>query len=284
MKLLTCSLQLLFILLMLLPSCQGFDAPTDTRFMWITPLQISSLIGGSKNVVATNHLEQTSSQQLVTPSFFLDFAFLLKSHFDALIKNDTLVAQYRAKYDLHVDASSNDIFYFYQVETFPKMMQHSKFGSCEVESTRFKELRKMYTKLIEIFSDAIAHYIQSIGVTLEESFDPSGLFIWSSIHANGTHHQAHHHDGSSITGVVYIQVPSSKCGSLVFEDPRGSHPPFGKTHRHEPVVGDLLIFPSWLVHRIEPTLSATPRISVSFNYRGGSWLSTSDLNKGFRSA
>jgi hypothetical protein len=67
---------------------------------------------------------------------------------------------------------------------------------------------------------------------------------------------------------------------VVFEDPRGSLPPFGKTVHVVPKVGQLIIFPSWLVHSVLPTLTATPRISVSFNY-DGQWELTSDINQAF---
>jgi len=37
------------------------------------------------------------------------------------------------------------------------------------------------------------------------------------------------------------------------------------TYRPRP--GGMLIFPSWLYHGVEPNLTDTPRVSLSFNFR-----------------
>ena len=61
-------------------------------------------------------------------------------------------------------------------------------------------------------------------------------------------------------------------------DPRGDLPPFERQIRHEPVDGDLLLFPPWLSHAVASSDTSStrsgssssgarrPRISISFNY------------------
>ena len=41
-----------------------------------------------------------------------------------------------------------------------------------------------------------------------------------------------------------------------------------QAHRHSPRPGDLVIFPGWLRHRVEPTLNTDLRISFTFNMFG----------------
>ena len=39
-------------------------------------------------------------------------------------------------------------------------------------------------------------------------------------------------------------------------------------HTHQPVAGDLLLFPSWLPHRVEASTTDAARLSISFNVCG----------------
>eukprot|EP01032_Pedospumella_encystans_P008393 gene8393-9970_t len=105
------------------------------------------------------------------------------------------------------------------------------------------------------------------------------MHIWSSVHANDSFHSAHHHQDASISGILYITTPPGS-GAVVFNDPRGQLPPFGKSLQIVPKVGELILFPSWLVHSVLPTMATQPRISVSFNYLG-SWETTSDVNQAY---
>lgn len=132
------------------------------------------------------------------------------------------------------------------------------------------------------------------------------LFAWASVHPPGSHHPAHHHVNSAISGVLYIDVPAGS-GDIVFEDPRGALPPFGKSLHLTPTAGDLILFPGYVMHRVEPSRVVRPttrsqsakapididgdtdtdtasdwfRISVSFNYEGP-WEMLSDVNAGYR--
>jgi uncharacterized protein (TIGR02466 family) len=120
---------------------------------------------------------------------------------------------------------------------------------------------------------------------------------WFSIHKNGSDHMAHVHYDTSLAAVYYPQINKGD-GRLVFEDPRGAHytdataadcvptaaidcspvpfatAPFaGNRHYHTPRNGDLIIFPGWLYHSVEPPPadalhSDKHRVSLSFNVDG----------------
>ena len=96
-----------------------------------------------------------------------------------------------------------------------------------------------------------------------------------------------------LSGTYYVTVPPG-AGNIVFRDPRGALPPFEHTFHHAPRNGDMLVFPSWLVHEVAPTQRAREqasaagskpqpqqlRIAVSFNL-AGDWDSTSDVSVAF---
>ena len=60
-------------------------------------------------------------------------------------------------------------------------------------------------------------------------------------------------------------------------DPRGYAPPFGLRHAYNPKPGQLVLFPSYMPHSVEPTIGTDPRISYAFNIPG-EWYEIADVN------
>ena len=102
--------------------------------------------------------------------------------------------------------------------------------------------------------------------------------MWSNINPPGGMNRAHQHPNSLWSGVYYIKAPKN-CGNLKIDDPRsvacmsrprqkdGEKPArlFRETH-YEPIAGRCIMFPSWLMHCVDPNNSNDIRISVSFNF------------------
>ena len=100
--------------------------------------------------------------------------------------------------------------------------------------------------------------------------------FWFNINKPGNYNKLHNHRGSLISGVFYIDTPKD-CGNISFEryDDTQYYLPenlekrtviTGSAVSFEAEKGVLLLFPSWLLHQVEPSQSQTPRISMSFNY------------------
>ena len=102
--------------------------------------------------------------------------------------------------------------------------------------------------------------------------------MWANINPPGGMNRAHQHPNSLWSGVYYIKAPKNS-GHLKIDDPRssaamcrprqkdGEKPPrlFRETH-YEPIAGRCIMFPSWLMHCVDPNNSNDIRISVSFNF------------------
>jgi len=107
------------------------------------------------------------------------------------------------------------------------------------------------------------------------------VVTWMNCSSVGSHNTAHVHPGAEISGVFYIAVPPGS-GQIVFRDPRPQsemsrlHTKDGKIFKSlaprfsvSPSVGNLLLFPSWLMHQVEPgTGQEGLRISMAFNING----------------
>jgi len=104
---------------------------------------------------------------------------------------------------------------------------------------------------------------------------------WINCSPAGSHNSAHVHPGAEISGVFYISVPP-ESGQIVFRDPRPQsemsrlYSKDGKIFETltprvpvTPAPGDLLLFPSWLMHQVEPGEDHKElRISMALNING----------------
>ena len=102
--------------------------------------------------------------------------------------------------------------------------------------------------------------------------------MWANINPPGGSNRAHQHPNSLWSGVYWIKTPKN-CGELKIDDPRsvacmtrprqkdGEKPArlFRETH-YQPIAGRCIMFPSWLMHCVDPNNSNDIRISVSFNF------------------
>ena len=102
--------------------------------------------------------------------------------------------------------------------------------------------------------------------------------MWANINPPGGMNRAHQHPNSLWSGVYWIKTPEN-CGDLKIDDPRssaamcrprqkpGEMPArlYRETH-YKPIAGRCIMFPSWLMHCVDPNESNDTRISVSFNF------------------
>ena len=99
---------------------------------------------------------------------------------------------------------------------------------------------------------------------------------WANVSRRGDFHRVHNHPGATWSGVYYVapgDAPKSEADGLIeFVDPRGganmvatSTQPFGQSVRLRPRAGELILFPGWLQHYVNPYQGDEPRISIGFN-------------------
>jgi len=102
--------------------------------------------------------------------------------------------------------------------------------------------------------------------------------MWANINPPGGMNRAHQHPNSLWSGVYYVKAPKNS-GNLKIDDPRASAamwrprqkdeekpPRLYRETEYEPIVGRCIMFPSWLMHCVDPNNSNDIRISVSFNF------------------
>lgn len=102
--------------------------------------------------------------------------------------------------------------------------------------------------------------------------------MWIIINDKKDYNASHTHPGSIFSGVYYISA-SENSGDIVFENPSARYMQYDWNDRHKEnlnrlnaetyfykaITGKLIIFPSWLLHRVTANLSNKKRIALSFN-------------------
>ncbi|CAE7523156.1 cya [Symbiodinium sp. KB8] len=137
-------------------------------------------------------------------------------------------------------------------------------------SYRWDELHKfqgMKRVMKKIFGQ-VAAYKHASDATLESSDSRKGRFIpWVEVYRPRDFHHPHTHTGSPIVGTLVLRCGTQKQ-RLVFEDPRGINPPFGRKYHVDVREGDLLLFPSWASHFVDPNRGNETHVFLSFAIQG----------------
>jgi uncharacterized protein (TIGR02466 family) len=143
-------------------------------------------------------------------------------------------------------------------------------------ASRMHELSPTFAQLQRSLDRHVAAFAKSL------EFDLRGRELqmtdcWVNIMPRQVVHSLHLHPLATISGTYYVHTPRGSAG-LKLEDPRLDRymaaPPLkpkASTNRQRWVVipaqaRTLVLFESWLRHEVPPNPSASPRISISFNY------------------
>ncbi len=100
---------------------------------------------------------------------------------------------------------------------------------------------------------------------------------WALVNPKYATNVVHDHPNCVLSGVYYVQA-TENSGDLFFIDPRQAvrMNPIPVTEYNQwtqgklvykPIVGRMVIFPSWLLHGVGANLADAERISISFNVK-----------------
>jgi len=145
-------------------------------------------------------------------------------------------------------------------------------------------------KIKQFCEQHIKTYVEQVICPTEE-LDFYITQSWLNITKPGEWHHQHYHSNSIISGVFYISTEEDD--KIIFIDPNGEMKalikfeekefnPFNSVSWYFPsVTNELVLFPSWLKHKVEPNEKATTdRISLSFNtFVRGTLGKRKDLNE-----
>lgn len=117
----------------------------------------------------------------------------------------------------------------------------------------------------------------------DEDAEPIIVNMWANVSPYGAYNKSHNHPNTILSLAYYLQAPPN-CGKFRVGDPRPQTsvltPPYSASRKrptemfdevyYEPIPGRCIMFPSWLVHEVQPNLTPVQgneglRVSVSAN-------------------
>ena len=146
--------------------------------------------------------------------------------------------------------------------------------------------REIYIRVVRAIRRVCEEYIQAYARpgTLENAkqYGFSEDF-WSAVYIPKTVHSHHTHQMSVVSAVYYSKAGKQNT-PIVFNDPRGAgaihnyeqyeqehdfepEAPFHQQLSYFPEEGELILFPSWLVHKVPTHKGIDDRVSWPYNYR-----------------
>ena len=145
---------------------------------------------------------------------------------------------------------------------------NSSSNNSYIFNDKLKKIKQFCEQQIKIYAEKV--------IVPKEEFDFYITQSWLNITKPGGYHHQHSHANSIISGVFYISTKGDD--KITFTDPNYKikkrihleHEEFNIWNSTNWFItvnnNELVLFPSWLDHRVEPNEEATTdRISISFN-------------------
>jgi uncharacterized protein (TIGR02466 family) len=147
----------------------------------------------------------------------------------------------------------------------------SKVNDCSVRQG-WQSSKELYTHPhFAILADYVLNLTKTTVLKNNHKLKPYVTSMWLNVHGQHGFNHVHVHSGAWYSGVVYLQV-TEKSGQIMFTDPR---PGADMSFHHRRIekdtsavrakVGDIILFPAFLPHLVEPNCDTVERISISFN-------------------
>jgi len=165
-----------------------------------------------------------------------------------------------------------------KISTTTPSNNRSNFGgyqSPDITVSNYMEFKPFHS-LLEKIQNAASEFARSL--ECKESLEFSNA--WFNINGYKDFHTPHTHPQSVLSGVYYI-LAEPPCGNIEFYPPqyllmhetwnkdfvKNNNEYTAKSWKVESKTGRLYIFPSWLLHSVNPQPNHNQRIALSFNFK-----------------
>ena len=156
-------------------------------------------------------------------------------------------------------------------------------NNSHIFNEKLKNLKEFCEQQLKIYVEQVINPKEELDFYITQS--------WINMNNPGGYHHEHSHQNSIVSGVFYIST--EKDDSITFTDPnykvkqliqleaKGFNPFNSSTWFFSVNNNELVLFPSWLGHRVDPNPKSTKdRISLAFNtFAGGTLGSRKELSE-----
>ncbi len=155
-------------------------------------------------------------------------------------------------------------------------VQKSNRGAWHSEGNLFASSVPCIARLRALAETSVLEATQKIAPKVDASAMELKLFAWMNVSPPGGFNAPHTHPGAHWSGVYYVSQPAvedGNSGMIEFLDPRSDLPhwrifkarAFRSKRKIRPEAGEILMFPSYLVHWVYPNQTDDNRVTIAFN-------------------
>jgi uncharacterized protein (TIGR02466 family) len=163
-----------------------------------------------------------------------------------------------------------------RLRTVSEGVNKSNRGGWHSEGNLFDEAAEPIQTLRRAARLSVLEATKSIAAKVDAEKLDMKLFAWMNMNPTGGFNAPHTHPGAHWSGVYYVrqpQVETGNSGMIEFLDPRSDLPgwrllqskAFRPKRKLRPEAGEIVIFPSYLVHWVYPNETGGERVTIAFN-------------------
>ncbi len=152
----------------------------------------------------------------------------------------------------------------------------SNRGGWHSKGNLFDSETECVLKLQALAREAVFAATRKINAKVDPETLRLKLFGWMNANPPGGFNAPHTHPGAHWSGVYYVSQPEIEegtSGMIEFLDPRSDlpnwrllqAPAFRLKRKLRPAAGEIVMFPSYLLHWVYPNETDEERVSIAFN-------------------
>ena len=151
--------------------------------------------------------------------------------------------------------------------------EDNEITECQTDYFKYNTRPPYFDSFVEILQEDLDNMATEYTEGLSDRYNgecPFGSLdrwqLWSQRYIDGQYHGAHNHGMMNISNVLYLEFDESKHIPTTFYSPF-PNPYFGTISKATPPVkeGNIISFPSLLLHECPVQSTTTPRTIMSFN-------------------
>lgn len=155
-------------------------------------------------------------------------------------------------------------------------VQKSNRGGWHSKGNLFDHPAPPMQQLAGLARDAVLEATRKVTTKVAPEDLRLKIFAWMNMNPPGGFNAPHTHPGAHWSGVYYVNQPEIETGTsgmIEFLDPRTDlpnwrllkAPAFRPKAKIRPEAGEMILFPSYLVHWVYPNESDDERVTIAFN-------------------
>lgn len=155
-------------------------------------------------------------------------------------------------------------------------IEKSNRGGWHSDGNLFDEDAPCFATLRGFAEEAVMRATRRVSTKVDPADLRLKLRAWMNANPPGGYNAPHTHPGAHWSGVYYVSQPGVEDGSsgmIEFLDPRSDLPhwrilkarSFRPKRKFRPEAGELVLFPSYLMHWVYPNETKQERVTIAFN-------------------